>query len=64
MPIQARRVASACNASALRAHFCDACSGPMRLVMATASRRRDGARYYACEYLCDCGYREFFDEEV
>jgi hypothetical protein len=36
----------------------------MYLVMATASRRADGARFYACEYLCDCGYRQVFDEDV
>ena len=46
------------------AHYCDACSGPMRIVMATPSVCRSGARSYHCEYLCDCGYREIFEEEL
>ncbi len=45
-------------------HYCAACSGVMRLVMATPSERsHSGAvRLYDCEYLCDCGYREIFEE--
>ena len=44
------------------AHSCDACSGRMKLVMATPGARQNGGRFYACEYVCDCGYREIFDE--
>jgi len=45
-------------------HYCAACSGVMRLVMATPSEHNhSGAvRLYHCEYLCDCGYREIFEE--
>jgi hypothetical protein len=48
------------------AHYCAACFGPMRIVMATPSERRPtrGPRIYQCEYLCDCGYREIFEEVI
>jgi hypothetical protein len=41
---------------------CAACSGRMRIVMATPSRREGGERIYACEYVCDCGYRQIFEK--
>jgi hypothetical protein len=44
-------------------HRCDACSGPMRIVMATPSVRNGGERFYQCDYVCDCGYRQIFDQE-
>jgi len=46
------------------AHYCDACSGPMRIVMATPCVRGSGALSYQCEYLFDFGHREIFDEEL
>jgi hypothetical protein len=33
----------------------------MQIVMATPSVR-NGERFYQCEYLCDCGYRQMFDQ--
>jgi formate dehydrogenase maturation protein FdhE len=56
--VQAAKVAVA----ELWAHYCAACAGAMKLVMATPNDRRNGARFYDCEYVCDCGYREIFEE--
>ncbi|MGD0420561.1 MAG: hypothetical protein ABSA68_13445 [Xanthobacteraceae bacterium] len=46
------------------AHYCPACEGPMKLVMASPSERPSGARVYSCEYVCDCGLRQIFDEPL
>jgi hypothetical protein len=44
-------------------HYCDACSGPMKIVSVTPNERLNGGRFYACEYVCcDCGHRNVFDE--
>ena len=41
---------------------CAACSRVMKLTMVTPMGRRDGSRYYKCEYHCDCGRREWAEE--
>ncbi len=47
------------------AHYCAACEGPMRLVMAEPKARTpNGSHLYLSEYLCDCGYREYFEEAL
>ena len=59
-PLDRRVSPAACAAS----HYCNACDGLMIIVMATPGMRSSGARFYQCEYLCDCGYREVFEEEI
>jgi formate dehydrogenase maturation protein FdhE len=63
MPALDRPAAAAAPADGV-SHYCPACDGPMRIVMASPAGRHNGVRCYRCEYMCDCGYREVFDEAV
>jgi hypothetical protein len=46
-------------------HYCAACEGPMRIINAMPQQRTpNAAPLYQCEYMCDCGYREYFEEAL